>query len=103
MTHRGPPDNWLVQWVKFVSQILLIPIVIWGVKLTVDVEVMQGNRFTSVDAITMAQLWQESLNSHSAQPGHAVMIERVGNLEDDFLRWMESIDERLERIEANGR
>ena len=97
---RLPPDGALWQWVRFISQILIIPVLIWGVKLTVDVEVMKGNRFTSSDAIVQTQTTLAVINSHAAIAGHPVIIERVGNLEEDILRRLEAIELQLTRITA---
>lgn len=97
---RLPPDGALWQWVRFISQILIIPVLIWGVKLTVDVEVMKGNRFTSSDAIVQTQVLLDVISSHAAIAGHPVIIERVGNLEEDILRRLEAIELQLTRITA---
>lgn len=96
--NKFPPDGALWQWVRFVSQILIIPVLMWGVKLTVDVEVMKGNRFTSQDAVAQTQTVLDVFNSHARIAGHPVMIERVGNLEEDILRRLEAIEAQLTRI-----
>ena len=97
---RLPPNGVVWQWVRFVSQILVIPLLIWGIKITVDVEVMKGNRFTSQDAIAQQQTTLAVFNAHSAIAGHPVMVERVGSLEENILQRLERIDERLARIET---
>jgi hypothetical protein len=100
---KTPPNGLFWQWVRFVSQIVIIPVLIWGVKLTIDVEVMKGNRFTSQDAVAQTQTLFNALNAHAVQAGHPVMVERVGSLQETILQRLEAIDARLERIEAGVR
>ena len=100
MTDRLPPNGAVWQWVRFLSQVLILPVLIWGVKLTIDVEVMKGNRFTSSQAVTQTQVMLDVINAHATQAGHPVMVERVGTLQETILQRLEAIDARLERIES---
>ena len=104
MTHehhmRGPPTGPFWEWIRWITTILLIPIVLWGVKITVNLEVMRGNQFTSQDAIVMMQSQAAQLNQHAATAGHPVMVERVGNLEAELFRRLDDIDASIARLGA---
>lgn len=95
-----PPNGAVWQWVRFISQILVIPVLIWGVKLTVDVEVIKANRFTAGNAVVQTQVLLDVINAHALIAGHPVVIERVGALQETIVQRLDAIDRRLARIEA---
>ena len=97
---RGPPTGPFWDWIRWTTSILLIPILLWGVKISVDVEVMKGNRFTSQDAIILMQSAAAALNAHAATAGHPVMVERVRNLEAELFRRLDNIDASIARLGA---
>ena len=74
-----PNGNW-TEWFKLVMlglNILMIPLLIWGVQMEVRISTMEGNRYTSQDALVDQRLQDTKMLEHATAEGHPVVLERV--------------------------
>ena len=81
-----PPNGNGTEWYRLIMlgmNILIIPILIWAVKVEIRLTTMEGNRYTSQDALVDARILDVKLLEHSQLDGHPLAIQRIENLEED--------------------
>ena len=50
---RFDPDAQWAKWVRLIAALAIIPLIAWGVSVEVRLSMIEGNRFTSTDALKL--------------------------------------------------
>lgn len=96
---RDLPNEPWAQWVRFIAQVIVIPIVFWAVSAEIRIQTTDGNRWTSGDE-AKAQL------EHERQ--HTALLMELSNKankteilqRDEILRELEHLRDEVKAVQA---